>query len=337
MSARPCEPLARALVALGLEEAAAVVRADRRDEHSSVSVHKALLSIPPSQRRAVLRVALPLWETNTAGGDARIAACVAALDATGCAPCGLAHLHGGTKVCPEHGLQHGPKAKAGRRRVEKRARPTGIDLYHLAGSSVTAELAVAPDGRRFIRYQENTARGYRWTAWESTTEVPRYQSNGLDPATWDDGSTGSGWILTRHDASVVLPRTDGPAQLSGWVGVAFYRVVGCDGTVEVRVRPNERGLERAEVHAELDLYGTETLATRGPFPARHTARLRAIGREALRQMLAELGPEVCAYLTALREATRAAGPEWKAPPDHLPCSLEDYSFQRIIVQAQGDA
>lgn len=206
---------------------------------------------------------------------------------------------------------------------------TGIDLFSLAGSSVTAQLAVRrSDGRRFKRYQDRTARGYRWGAWELTEELPVYTPNGHDPVLYD--VTGSGWVLCERDAAVRLPDVDAAApRLSGWVGVAFMRSVGCDGTVEVRVRPND--LRGVEVRAGVDVNGWTTVRVVGPVAARHLPRLDAVGREALRQVLADLGPAACEWLAGAREAALAAGPEWAPPPDHLPCSLADYSLWRVVA------
>ena len=82
-------------------------------------------------------------------------------------------------------------------------------LYSLAGSSVTAQLAIREDGQAFKRRKIKDVRyGWRWSRWEKTDEEPVFHMGDGDPASYDDGSNGHGWIPanTAYTGKVRLPK-----------------------------------------------------------------------------------------------------------------------------------
>lgn len=82
-------------------------------------------------------------------------------------------------------------------------------VYSLCGSSVEAQLAIRADGQAFKRRRTKDVRfGWRWTRWERTDERPIYHQGEGDPASYDDGSNGHGWIPanTTYLGNVRLPK-----------------------------------------------------------------------------------------------------------------------------------
>lgn len=82
-------------------------------------------------------------------------------------------------------------------------------IYSLHGSSIEAQLAIRSDGQAFKRLRTRDVRyGWRWTRWEKTDEQPVYRQGDGDPASYDDGSNGYGWLPanTAYLRGVRLPK-----------------------------------------------------------------------------------------------------------------------------------